>query len=1337
MTDVARSCVVVKGKPGMKFDGLIEGTPLEWKIDSGAVNTFMTKEVYYSILPHQRPVLEPARKQFETADGSYLKLLGTARMILTLGDVDVCFRVFVGGVKCNLLGQDFMLRYECQWDYRSDSLILNCVHTSDYEERSCRVVTAENVGVPPRHEAVLKSRVLGGGNTGDGVLVPMKKFVHTHGLAIAHVVVTAKNSDVYVRVFNPGDGEICVKKNTEIALLAPVNFVSEPLHSENVCNVQKLSVSEEIPAFLQEVFDEGCRNLTLEEADKFRQFLIGRKSAFADPEMPAERAKIGEHCINLKDEMPFKEAVRRVPLYKREILDNEIDKLKEQGLIEESKSPWSSPIVLVQKKDKSSRLCVDYRRLNSQTIKDAYPIPRISDDLDALSGSKWFSSLDLNMAYHQIPMREADKEKTAFGTPRGGLYQYQVMPFGLCNAPATFQRVIEQALYGLQWHVTVLYLDDIIVYSRDFDQHLKNLNLVFDRLQDANLKLKAKKCSFFKREVAFLGHIVTEHGVMTDPGKTRAVDEWKTPENVSELRSFLGLVSYYRRFIKNFAHVAKCLHELTSKNVKWEWTTKCDEAFQSLKSELVNAPILGYPDVNGGNFILDTDASNDAIGAVLSQLQDGQEKVIAYASRTLTSAEKNYCVTRKEMLALIFFVKHFKHYLLGREFLLRTDHASLVWLHKFKEPDGQIARWLQQLGPYTFQIQHRVGKRHGNADALTRMSSGDNTCKQCKRDVTKDTSDRIYRNSDELRNTENCEESDKYCAESDKSDICAIDSLFSDISVVTDVLSDDDDIPVTKRSKRKVNRPPRAKSRKTPDESLNLENIRQFQLSDEGIAPILRLKEDPDCQKPPIDSISRQSFEYKFWYSRWDLLSVQNGVLCLRWIESGGETFKICTPRKLRDVVMWQIHDSQTAGHMGIRRTYAKLCKTQYYWPHMRRYVNDYVSSCDVCEERKNPPRKKRSPLKLYVSGNKFERIAVDIAGPFPKSENGYLYILVVADYFTKFTEIYPLRNCDAETVAETIFKGWIKRYGCPRAIHSDQGMQFESRLFQEMCRLLQMNKTRTTPYHPQSDGLVERQNRTIKTALSKYISVHQTDWDKYVDGIVLAYNSTPHETTNISPYRMVFGMEVSIPLDIMTERLDIDDDAQYTNESEYVRKLEDELVLIHEIAREVTGRQSERQKQYYDRNVRQINYDVGDLVRRNQPKVAVGTKAKLARKWTGPWTIIRRLSDVLFQIKHSKHSKPVVVHADNLKPYRGSVRQNSPTQYTEKSRHPDSDHIPAADKTKEPSNDHGLDLGRGSRKLQRRAALKDRPPDKTDQSPPRTTTRHGRVIKKPGRFLD
>lgn len=239
---------------------------------------------------------------------------------------------------------------------------------------------------------------------------------------------------------------------------------------------------------------------------------------------------------------------------------------------------------------------------------------------------------------------------------------------------------------------------------------------------------------------------------------------------------------------------------------------------------------------------------------------------------------------------------------------------------------------------------------------------------------------------------------------------------------------------------------------------------------------------------------------------------MKNGVLCYRWMENNCEKLKICTPKSLRDVVLWHSHDSETSGHLGIRRTYAKLMANCYYWPHMRRYVQDYVSSCDICEERKNPSRRKRAYMKRYLAGEKFERIAIDITGPFPKSENGHLYILVVADYFSKFMEIFPLPNIEVETVAEVIFKGWIKRYGCPGEIHTDQGSQFESRLFREMCKVLQINKTRTTAYHPQSDGMVVRLNRTIKDMLSKYLTVHQTDWDRYVDGLVLAYNTTPHE---------------------------------------------------------------------------------------------------------------------------------------------------------------------------------------------------------------------------------
>ena len=959
-------------------------------------------------------------------------------------------------------------------------------------------------------------------------------------------------------------------------------------------------------------------------------------------------------CLN--DEVPFKEPVRRVPIFKREIMDEEIRKLEDHRLIEKSNSPWSSPLVLVRKKDGSWRLCVDYRKLNSKTIKDAYPIPRVADDLDSLAGAKWFSSLDLNMAYHQIPMDEKDKQKTAFATPRGGLYQYRVMPFGLCNAPATFQRVIERALSGLQWQVTVLYLDDIIVYGRDFQEHLNNLGLVMDRLQAANQKLKAKKCRFFQKEVAFLGHIVTEHGVKTDPAKTAVVEKWRRPENVSELRSFLGLVSYYRRYIQNFAGIAKSLHALTSKHSEWKWTDECEIAFKSLKEKLISAPILGYPDANCGSFVLDTDASNESIGAVLSQIQNNEEVVIAYGSRTLSSSERNYCVTRKEMLAMVHFVKHFKQYLLGREFLLRTDHGALVWLHKFKEPEGQVARWLQQLAPYEFRIQHRAGNRHGNADALSRLKLCDVTCKQCKCDVSRDYDTKQYIHINDLRTnnvplttSDICDVFEKNCVF--EKEICEI--------ICDDTTESTQCSPVSVSKKQRVNRPPRAKARKQPTESLESANIRKHQLEDVSMCIIIKWLERG--VKPPFSAISKENSECKFWYSRWDLLTMENGVMCIRWIENDKEYLKICVPRKLRDVILWQVHDSQCAGHMGIRRTYLKVEQSSYYWPHMRQFVQDYVSCCDICDERKNPTRRKRSKLKSYGSGEPFERIAMDITGPFPKSENGYVYILVVSDYFSKFTEVYPLQNMESETIANVLFKGWIKRYGCPGSIHSDQGRQFESHLFKGLCRLLQIDKTRTTPYHPQSDGLVERQNRTFKEMLSKYISVNQIDWDRYIDGLVLAYNCTPHESTDISPYRMVFGREARIPLDLMTENTS---DSEYvSNEAEYVRKLQEELHNIHTLARDTMKKSMQRQKHYYDRNVIEVTYEVGDMVRRNQQKVAVGTKSKLARRWTGPWIITKRLSDVLYQIRHSKSSKAIIVHADSIKPYRGS---KTPAQYTE-----------------------------------------------------------------------
>lgn len=415
----------------MKIPGLVEGTPLEFQIDTGAINTFITEDTYNSILPENRPVLERALKKFHSADGGDLNVFGTAIMVLSFGDLDIHFRVFEGKMKCNFLGQDFMEEFRGIWDYETTSLVLSCVlgKRRNKMNKSSRVMSVEDCDIPAGHEAIVKGRLASRDVYGEGVLVLLKKFIHEHGRMVAHALISVKSNeiDVLVRVFNPSDNDVKVKKNTYLPLFSPV-LCSNASVPENVYSVNTAGVSEELLDHLCDLYKDGCKLLSPEQSQKFRRFLIQHKTAFIDPNKHMERARIGEHSIKLKDDTPFKKPPRKVPIFKREIPDKEIENLLENWLIEKSNRKIS-PLVVVQKKDKSLSLCVDYRRLDTRTVKDEYPIPRVSDDLDSLAGSKWFTSLDLNMAYHQIPMNEHDKEKTAFATPRGGLFHYRVMPF--------------------------------------------------------------------------------------------------------------------------------------------------------------------------------------------------------------------------------------------------------------------------------------------------------------------------------------------------------------------------------------------------------------------------------------------------------------------------------------------------------------------------------------------------------------------------------------------------------------------------------------------------------------------------------------------------------------------------------------------------------------------------------------------------------------------------------------------------------------------------------------------------------------------------------------------
>jgi hypothetical protein len=454
---------------------------------------------------------------------------------------------------------------------------------------------------------------------------------------------------------------------------------------------------------------------------KIKQLIIEYEHIFEYDKEKMGRINLVKHkIITSPNEIPIAQKRYRETKDKTEFISQEVDKLLKMNKIRESYSPWASPVTLAGKKSGNYRFCIDYRRLNAVTKPDAYPLPRIDELLEKYETSKWFTSLDLAAGYHQIEMEELDKEKTAFICSKG-LYEYNVMPFGLRNAPGTFQRVMDKILKEYIDKFVVVYIDDIMIYSNSFEDHLTHLNKVLKRLKDNNLIIKLKKCRFAEENIEFLGHVIGKDGIKPDPNKIIKITQLKPPTNVRGVRSILGLCSYYRKFIKDFSKIAKPLTNLIKKDNEFIWNDNCQQAFDELKEKLVNHPILQHPNY-GKEFILMTDSSGVGLGVVLAQKDNNnKEVVIAYASRTLNSTEQKYLITEQECLAVIWAIQHFHKFLIGRKFQVITDHAALKGLMNAKIPKGKRARWVMELQQYNFEIVHRAGKENKNADALSRL----------------------------------------------------------------------------------------------------------------------------------------------------------------------------------------------------------------------------------------------------------------------------------------------------------------------------------------------------------------------------------------------------------------------------------------------------------------------------------------------------------------------------------------------------------------------------------------------------------------------------------------
>jgi hypothetical protein len=441
---------------------------------------------------------------------------------------------------------------------------------------------------------------------------------------------------------------------------------------------------------------------------------------FSDKSTPVKVASTLSPATIQTDCGPIRQKPYRLPFAKRQCVEQAVQEMLDDGVIRPSDSPWASPVVLVPKKDGTTRFCVDYRKLNAHTRKDAHPLPHIQDIFDQLGGATIFSTLDLKSGYWQIPMAEKDVGKTAF-TCHLGLFEFVRMPFGLTNAPAIFQRAMTKALQGLVGKICMVYIDDIVVYSKTPQEHAKHLTQIFERLRQVGLQLKPSKCFIGLPELELLGFRISGRGIETQPEKVEAIAKMNVPTTVKQVQSFMGMVNYYKQFIPNLAVVAAPLTELTKKNVKFRWTDECQNAFEKLKQALCEAPVLIHPDPTQP-YVLYTDASDLAVGGILVQKKDGVEKVVAYLSHKLTGAALSWPAIEKEAYAILYSLKKFHCYLYGAQFEIHTDHKPLRSLFQDEQKNSKLQRWSIQISEYGAPIMYHPGKLNVRADMLSRIA---------------------------------------------------------------------------------------------------------------------------------------------------------------------------------------------------------------------------------------------------------------------------------------------------------------------------------------------------------------------------------------------------------------------------------------------------------------------------------------------------------------------------------------------------------------------------------------------------------------------------------------
>ena len=923
------------------------------------------------------------------------------------------------------------------------------------------------------------------------------------------------------------------------------------------------------------------------------------------------------HDIELTPGPSIKERPRPVPPQDLEELRQHLQDLLDANIIKPSSSPYASPIVILRKRNGTLRLCIDYRKINARTIKDSYPLPKIEDLFMTLGSSKYFSAMDLSKAYYQVPLTERAKKISAFTTPMG-LYEFERLSFGMVNAPATFQRLMENCFRDMNLVDLIIFLDDLLVHAETLEELEEKTVKVLDRLRKHKLKLDPDKCVFGVREVKHLGYLISGEGIKPDPEKVEALNKWPVPKTVREVKAFIGFAGYYRRHVKDFSKLVRPLQDLTAgyiprkslkkggkkatlslaSDISHLWTNVHQDAFEAVIQRLTTPPVLGFAD-RSKPFQLHCDASGTGLGAVLYQMIEGKQRVIAYASRGLSKSEANYPAHKREFLALKWAMSEkFHDYLCGSKVTVVTDNNPLTYILQNAKLDAVSHRWVSALSLYDFQLRYKKGSTHVDADSLSRLRQGPLEEDADYQEVLQKT-DFLRERAKEFELSQEVVSAllkvEPQC-QRQAANVPAVEQLGMDPKLIPDGVLD---------------------PKYTPRTSIQASQWRKLQLADPNLSRIIHdlegTKKFPNQKaNPEIRVLLREK----------DKLEITDGVLYrkVRFEDIGQDVFQLVVPKSHRDQAMNGVHEELY--HVGYEAA-LQQARLRFFWPFMARDLEARIKRCRRCVQK--GARAQTAPMQTITTSYPLELLSIDFLTIELKDKKQD--VLVVMDHFTKFAQAIPTANQSAKTVARTLWEKVFLVYGFPRRILSDQGRDFESKLIKEVCQVAGIKKCRTTPYHPQGNP-VERWNRTLLSMLRSLQEAEKKDWKKSLPAVVHAYNACVHSSTGFSPYFLFFGRHPTLPVDLAFGVELKNGTRPHTTTSQYIKTLKETLTEAYNIAKQNMRKAADKNRAKYDIAAYAAELEVGDgvLVKKLGHRVS----GKLSDKWEGEvYAVVEKNPDV------------------------------------------------------------------------------------------------------------